>query len=71
MKLRKQFELTRDDADTIAAYIRTTLDKYTGPVCVSLERLEEIHMKRSIVMAHLIIMSARYASRPQSGGRNQ
>lgn len=65
--LRKGLKLTLEDADTIMAYIRAEQKNYTGPVYVSLDRLEQIHMERSKFMAHILITNARYASRPQQG----
>lgn len=39
--------LTAEDGSTICEYIRSTHEGYSGPVFVSLHRLEELHMSMS------------------------
>ncbi len=39
--------LTAEDVSTICAYIRSIHKGYSGPVFVSLHRLEELHMSMS------------------------
>lgn len=56
-------ELTHEDELTIKQYIRLANPRYDGPVIVSLERLKEIYMQRSRMIAIAAWKKARYESK--------
>lgn len=50
--------LTHEDSEAIAAYIRADRPHYTGPVFVDLARLKELHMRSAIAHVHLAMLFA-------------
>ena len=54
--------LTKEDTHTIAEYIRSALDGYSGPVIIDLERLKQLHMGNSGLRVQVLIAKAKRES---------
>lgn len=50
--------LTHEDSDVIAAYIRADRPTYKGPVFIDLGGLEELHMRSAKAHVHYALLFA-------------
>ena len=50
--------LTYEDSEVIAAYIRAEQPEYKGPVFIDLGRLEELHMRSAKAHVHYALLFA-------------